>query len=187
MHWPGVLRLGCSKSQSPMKTCQARRSQCNKMVILEQKNNIFHLKQRLSALATCKTCDVYIRIARSRYSLFFNTILKNTTLYPIQIRSHDPYAPSGDDTEDQCFFRSRCSEDNPQNVLISWSVPLYVGGYIRDQGDQIWRIVASWAIVNFGQFSESYRSSPKAWPTFFLCHSYFFIFEKMWTGLHFGH
>jgi hypothetical protein len=34
------------------------------------------------------------------------------------------------------------------------------GGY---QGDQIWRTFASWAIDNFGQFFENYRSTISFW------------------------
>jgi hypothetical protein len=33
----------------------------------------------------------------------------------------------------------------------------------RDQGDQVGRIFAYWAIVYFGQFLENHRSSPNSW------------------------
>jgi hypothetical protein len=48
----------------------------------------------------------------------------------------------------------------------------------RSQGDQIWRIFASWVIVYFGQFCEvSETCTRKKWRI---------QFRKQWVGLHFG-
>jgi hypothetical protein len=51
-----------------------------------------------------------------------------------------------------------------------------------NQGDQIGRIFAYWAIVFFGQFIENYRISANSWATFFHSISYALIFTKKWFG-----
>jgi hypothetical protein len=47
-----------------------------------------------------------------------------------------------------------------------------------DQGDQIGRIFAQWAIVYFGQWFENYIQSANFWATFFRDISYVLIFTK---------
>jgi hypothetical protein len=44
-----------------------------------------------------------------------------------------------------------------------------------EQGDQIGRIFALWAIVFFGQFFENFISSPNFWVTVFHGKSYVLI------------
>jgi hypothetical protein len=56
---------------------------------------------------------------------------------------------------------------------------------LSEQGDQIGRFLAHWAIVYFGPLVAKYRSSPNFWATFFRVKSYATIREK-WFWLHFG-
>jgi hypothetical protein len=57
----------------------------------------------------------------------------------------------------------------------------------RQQGDQIGRVFAPWAIVYFGEFLENHRSSQKLRATFFQCKNNVSILTKKSVGLHFGH
>jgi hypothetical protein len=54
-----------------------------------------------------------------------------------------------------------------------------------DQGDQIGRIFAYWAIVYFEQFIKLHRRSPDIWTAYFHEKSYVLILPKKWVGLHF--
>jgi hypothetical protein len=59
-----------------------------------------------------------------------------------------------------------------------------------NQGDQIGRIFALWAIFYFGQFFENIISGPNCcyiWATFFNRSTWIKNFlDKIWLGLHFG-
>jgi hypothetical protein len=48
-----------------------------------------------------------------------------------------------------------------------------------NQGDQIVRIFAHWAIVYFGQFLENYRGNTNFWSPIFYGKSYALILTKM--------
>jgi hypothetical protein len=56
---------------------------------------------------------------------------------------------------------------------------LYLDGCLK-QGDQIGRILAHWATVNFGQLFENCRSSQHFWANSFNGSDYF---GKKWVGL----
>jgi hypothetical protein len=59
----------------------------------------------------------------------------------------------------------------------------FVNIYVyKDQGDQIGRIFAYWALVYFGLFFENYISSTNSLATFSKCISYAFILTKSGLG-----
>jgi hypothetical protein len=56
----------------------------------------------------------------------------------------------------------------------------------QEQGDQIGRIFAYWAMVNFGHFFENYRSSINILGTLFHGKNCVLILTNIRVGLHFG-
>jgi hypothetical protein len=53
-----------------------------------------------------------------------------------------------------------------QSISISNSNGGDLSIQVLDQGDQIGRIFAYWAIVSFGRFKENFRSNPNFWAIF---------------------
>jgi hypothetical protein len=55
-----------------------------------------------------------------------------------------------------------------------------------EQGDQIGRIFAKWAIVYFGYIFKNFSSNPDFRAASFHCKIYLLILTKQWVWLHFG-
>jgi hypothetical protein len=75
------------------------------------------------------------------------------------------------------FFGNVCTGSNPKYITHIRNA--------KEQGDQIGRIFANWAIVYFGQLYENFRISPHFGPFFFSVKLYI-DFDQKWVGLHFG-
>jgi hypothetical protein len=88
-------------------------------------------------------------------------------------------------------FLSLVSNDDREKAIITgfWffsNLGHFLIFLASNQGDQIGRIFACWAIVYSGQVFENYKSNPNCWAIFVPGTSYAYIWIRNWVGLHFG-
>jgi hypothetical protein len=77
------------------------------------------------------------------------------------------------------FAQQQCSDRKWLRVGLQTLVSRHSEqGLWQEQGDQIGRIFANWAIIFFGHFTENYRSSANSTGTFYHTASYVLIWTK---------